>query len=66
MTPSNAKSLLKLCDPFGRVANIIDSLPSRLDNDETPLRELLPGIWPTLGDLRRLRDEMKKQGWRPR
>lgn len=57
------KDLMEFCDPFARAANIIDALPRRLPED-TPLREVLPGIWPTVGDIRRLRDEMKQLGWK--
>lgn len=54
--------LFNVCDPFARVANIIDSLPSK-PTDDVPLRDLLPGVWPTAGDIRKLRDAMKKLGW---
>lgn len=50
------------CDPFARAANIIDGAQPDL-RDDHPLRELLPGIWPTIGDLRRLRDAMVEKGW---
>ena len=52
--------IIDVCDPFARAANIID--PLGLD-DDIPLREVLPGIWPTVGDLRKLRDELVKLGW---
>lgn len=54
--------LFDLCDPFARAANIIDGAGTATDN--TPLRDVLPGIWPTVGDLRRLRDEMVAKGWK--
>lgn len=38
-----------------RVLNVIDALPpGHLPSDDTPLRDVLPGAWPTLGDLRGL------------
>lgn len=54
--------LFDLCDPLARVANIVDALPNRKP-DDLPLRECLPGIWPTLGDIRKIRDEMVRRGW---
>lgn len=42
-------------DPFRRLLAITDALlPDFMPNDETPLRDVTPGVWPTLGDLRRL------------
>ncbi len=61
----NQSALMKACDTFARVARIIDKLPNKEFNDETPLREMWPGIWPTVGDIRRLRTEMVKFGWKP-
>jgi hypothetical protein len=58
--------MFEVCDTFARAANIIDGARGSDLSDETPLRELLPGIWPTIGDLRRLRNEMVKLGWKPR
>lgn len=53
--------LTDACDPFARVANIIDAAQDV--SDDTPLRDVLPGIWPTVGDVRKLRDAMVKRGW---
>lgn len=40
---------------FSRVLSIHDALPARFKpSDETPLREILPGVWPTVADLRSL------------
>jgi hypothetical protein len=40
---------------FSRVLAIHDALPERFKpSDATPLREILPGIWPTVADLRSL------------
>ncbi len=51
--PSYMSVLLAAADPFIRVVAIIDSLPpGHLPSDETPLRDVLPGVWPTLGELR--------------
>ena len=52
---------LKLAvDPFRRVLNIIDAHPIKFLND-VPLRDLLPGEWPTLGDLRKLVKAMESE-----
>lgn len=45
--------LKEAIDPFVRVLNIINALPRSVDDDE-PLRNHLPGVWPTIGDLRKL------------
>ncbi|MFN7124652.1 MAG: hypothetical protein ACK4M8_02135 [Allorhizobium sp.] len=38
---------------FRRVLNLIDALPERFKpSDETPLREAMPGGWPTIGEFR--------------
>jgi len=55
-------ALFDACDPFARAANILDAHPQKPYNDD-PLRELLPGVWPTMGDLRKLRDAMVAMGW---
>lgn len=58
------RALLKACDTFGRACAIGDGLPpGHRIPDETPLRESLPGIWPTMGELRALHAEMVKLGW---
>ncbi len=62
MPVGSTKNLIDACDPFARAAGIVDALPDRLP-DITPLRDCLPGIWPTLGDLRLLRAEMVNLGW---
>lgn len=49
---------------FARVANIIDALPYG-QKDSEPLRNVLPGLWPTVGDVRKLRDFLKANGWQP-
>lgn len=39
--------------PFSRVLAIIDGLPPRFKPaDNTPLREAMPGGWPTIGEFR--------------
>ena len=46
-----------------RMLNIVDALPpGHLPNDDTPLREVLPGAWPTLGDLRGLAAFVQRHG----
>jgi hypothetical protein len=60
MPTARYKKLFDACDTFARAANILEGLA--LDS-ETPLREVLPGIWPTVGELGKLRDEMVALGW---
>lgn len=51
----NETELAKAIDPFRRVIAIIDALPQgHVPGDGEPLRNVLPGVWPTLGDLRTL------------
>lgn len=38
---------------FENLLGIIEALPEKKP-DNTPLRNLMPGVWPTLGDLRKL------------
>jgi hypothetical protein len=47
--PNDESPEARLC----RVLNIVDALPEP-PSDATPLRNVLPGGWPTLGDLRLL------------
>ncbi len=61
----DSSAVFAAVDTFCRAANILDALPDR-QSDDVPLREVLPGIWPTVGDLRQLRDVMKAYGWKPR
>lgn len=61
MTRIANRKLFDACDPFARVANIVDALPSV--PGDTPIRDVLPGAWPTVHDLRKLRDEMRALGW---
>lgn len=56
-------NLLKTAEPFARVANIIDALPDRA-HDRESLRNHMPAVWPTVGDVRRLRDAAVAAGWR--
>ena len=39
--------------PFRGLLGLIEALPYAVP-DGQPLRELMPGIWPTVGDLRKL------------
>lgn len=39
--------------PFERLLGVLEALPNRLD-DGIPLRDVIPGLWPTVGDLREL------------
>lgn len=54
-------SIEDVCAPFVRLANVMDALPGKRIDDETPLRDLVPGRWPTLGDVRRLRDFVNRK-----
>jgi hypothetical protein len=49
--PATSKEKLAAADPFIRVLKIIDALP-RGPSDDRPLQELIPAVWPTLGELR--------------
>lgn len=60
------KELLAALDPFARVMIINELMPSEFKastQDEESLRDLLPGSWPTVGDLRRLYAFALKHGW---
>ena len=46
--------LREALEPFLSVAAILDALPpGYIVDDDEPLRKHLPGVWPTVGDLRR-------------
>ncbi len=52
--------LRKAVDPFDRVLKILDTLsPANKPSDTLPLRSVLPGVWPTLGELRLLVEAIK-------
>lgn len=57
-----ADPLLEACKAFAAAANVIDALPTRID-DTRPLRDVLPGAWPTVGDLRLIRDHLVASGF---
>ena len=40
-------------EEFRSLLAILEALPNRLP-DDTPLRDVMPGVWPTVGDLRQL------------
>jgi hypothetical protein len=45
-----------------RVVNVVEALPHGMP-DDTPLREVLPGGWPTFGDLRKIaEDQFGREG----
>lgn len=46
--------------PFKRLLKILEALPTRL-GDGVPLSEVIPGAWPTVGDLRQLCAAPKKR-----
>ncbi len=47
---------------FINLANIIEALPRHVRDDEA-LRDHLPGLWPTVGDLRSLVKQLQEEGW---
>lgn len=47
-------------DAFKSLCRVIDALPDRIPDDR-PLRDAMPGIWPTVGDLRKLCAELEKR-----
>lgn len=49
---SELATMREAVDPFIRAANILEPLGL---SDDKPLRECLPGVWPTVGDLRKAR-----------
>ena len=52
---AKADALAGAADEFGRARRMLDSLPpSHAVRDGTPLVECLPGIWPTMKNLRQL------------
>jgi hypothetical protein len=58
--PNDSTPEARLC----RVVNVVDALPRDFGGrptDDTPLRDVLPGAWPTLGDLRKLADKHFKK-----
>lgn len=64
----HAKAALILATiPFARLANIIDALPhgAGIIADDQPLQTCMPAAWPTVGDARKLRDELVRLGWKP-
>lgn len=61
------KELLRVLDPFARVVEIQKRLPNPFhDNtlDDTPLRDVLPGSWPTMKDIRALHAFAVAHGWK--
>ena len=49
------RELLAAAEPFRRALEIIDALPPGFrPADNSALREYLPGVWPTVGELRKL------------
>ena len=57
-TDAQIEAVARALDPFARLARIMDALTHRL-SDDTPLREIAPGIWPTLGDCRKANDVLR-------
>lgn len=68
MVDSRVEALIKALEPFARVALIMDKLPIP-PSDDTPLRDVVPGVWPVLGDCRIAAAEITKvlgEGWSAR
>jgi hypothetical protein len=60
-------ALIEAAEPFARVARVIDALPREMPlSADTPLRDVMLGVWPTLGDVRKLHTCMIALGWKPR
>lgn len=57
---SEAQTRKTPVDEFRSLLGILEALPNRL-SDDRPLREVMPGAWPTMGDLRRLISEIDKR-----
>lgn len=62
---AQAASIAAAAAPFARIANILDELGDTTLEHTTPLRNVVPGTWPTVGDIRRLRDVLVRMGWKP-
>ncbi len=45
---------------FAAVLEVIEALPEHTP-DDVPLRSMMPGVWPTVGDLRRLVTSIKDE-----
>jgi hypothetical protein len=52
--------ILNVMDTFARAYSINKDLNI---SDETPLRDILPGVWPTFGELRELYIVASLMGW---
>lgn len=57
-------TLIEAAAPFARVAVFIDRLPDRRD-DLDSFRHYCSEAWPTVGDVRKLRNELVRLGWKP-
>jgi hypothetical protein len=55
-----SSALLAAADPFIRIVAMSDGLPPHLKTDDCPLARHIPGLWPTLGELRKLVSEIQK------
>jgi hypothetical protein len=51
--PIDREAVVAALEPFARLGMILDKLPSGRLDDSQPLREVMPGGWPTVGDARR-------------
>jgi hypothetical protein len=54
------KQILDVMDPFARVERINRDLNI---SDDTPLIDVLPGVWPTYGDIKKLYAVANLMGW---
>jgi hypothetical protein len=55
MTAMNKVKVQKAAKPFKRIIDMLESLEI---SDGVPLRDAIPGLWPTVGDLRVLLREI--------
>ena len=60
ITEMTLKPIVAAADPFIRIVAIADGLPPHLTTDDCPLARHIPGVWPTLGELRKLVAEIRK------
>lgn len=64
MKSEHVAALITAAAPFARVANVLDALGTISPTADCPLRDVMPAAWPTVGDARKLRDELVRLGWK--
>lgn len=54
--------LREALEPFRRVLAVTDALPAEFKpSDDIPLREVMPGAWPSIGELRGVLAALQKE-----